>query len=248
MNQFGIGQPVRRVEDRRFLTGRGSYVDDLVRPRQAYAYMLRSPHAHARIRALDTAAAAAAPGVLAVLTGEDVARDGLGPIPCLSAADQPRRLDGANAAASGDGPRPGAACRRYGGDGGGGKPRRRARRGRADRGRLRDPAGRGRDRACARSGPAAGVGRGAGQSRLRLGSRRQRGGRAGDGGGAPPDRRSSWSTTASSSIRWSRAARSANTMPARMPIPCGARPRARIFCATCWPKASSRSRKTASAS
>ena len=55
MNQFGIGQPVRRVEDRRFITGRGSYVDDLVRPRQAYAVMLRSPHAHARIREIDTA-------------------------------------------------------------------------------------------------------------------------------------------------------------------------------------------------
>ena len=84
MHQYGIGQPVRRVEDRRFVTGRGSYVDDLVRPRQAYAYMLRSPHAHARIRALDIVAAAAAPEVLGVLTGEDVTRDGLGPIPCLS--------------------------------------------------------------------------------------------------------------------------------------------------------------------
>src|SRR5215469_15253011 len=83
MNQFGIGQPVRRVEDRRFLTGRGNYVDDLTRPRQAFAFMLRSPHAHARIRSLDIAAAAAAPGVLAVLTGDDMARDGLGPIPCL---------------------------------------------------------------------------------------------------------------------------------------------------------------------
>ena len=85
MNQYGIGQPVRRVEDRRFLTGHGGYVDDLVRPRQAYAYMFRSPHAHARIRALDTTAAAPAPGVLAVLTGADVAADGLGPIPCLGA-------------------------------------------------------------------------------------------------------------------------------------------------------------------
>jgi len=85
MNQYGIGQPVRRVEDRRFVTGHGGYVDDLTRPRQAHAHMLRSPHAHARIRALDIAAAAAAPGVLAVLTGEDLARDGLGPIPCLSA-------------------------------------------------------------------------------------------------------------------------------------------------------------------
>ncbi len=83
MNQFGIGQPVRRVEDRRFLTGHGNYVDDVVLPHQAYAFMLRSPHAHARIRAIDTAAAATAPGVLAVLTGEDLARDGLGPMPCL---------------------------------------------------------------------------------------------------------------------------------------------------------------------
>jgi aerobic carbon-monoxide dehydrogenase large subunit len=86
MNQYGIGQPVRRVEDRRFLTGRGIYVDDLVLPRQAHAYMLRSPHAHAHIRGLDTAAAAAAPGVIAVLTGDDLAADGLGPIPCLAPA------------------------------------------------------------------------------------------------------------------------------------------------------------------
>jgi aerobic carbon-monoxide dehydrogenase large subunit len=85
MNQFGIGQPVRRVEDRRFLTGRGNYVDDLALPRQAYAFMLRSPHAHAHIRAIDTAAAATMPGVLAVLTGDDLAHDRLGPIPCLVA-------------------------------------------------------------------------------------------------------------------------------------------------------------------
>src|SRR6266850_33902 len=85
MKQFGIGQPVRRVEDRRFITGRGRYLDDISRPRQAYAFMLRSPHAHARLRAVDTAAAASAPGVLAVFTGDDLARDGLGTIPCLSA-------------------------------------------------------------------------------------------------------------------------------------------------------------------
>src|SRR5439155_8583839 len=84
MKQFGIGQPVRRVEDRRFITGRGRYLDDLNRPRQTYAFMLRSPHAHARIRAVDTAAATSAPGVLAVYTGEDLASDGLGTIPCLS--------------------------------------------------------------------------------------------------------------------------------------------------------------------
>ncbi|MGH7115155.1 MAG: xanthine dehydrogenase family protein molybdopterin-binding subunit, partial [Stellaceae bacterium] len=85
MNQYGIGQPVRRVEDRRFLTGGGSYVDDLAPPRQAHAFMLRSPHAHARVRGLDTTAAAAVPGVIAVLTGEDLAKDEVGPIPCLIA-------------------------------------------------------------------------------------------------------------------------------------------------------------------
>src|SRR5262249_55335450 len=80
-----IGQPVRRVEDRRFITGRGNYLDDISRPRQACAFMLRSPHAHARIRAVDATAVASAPGVLGVYTGEDLARDGLGTIPCLSA-------------------------------------------------------------------------------------------------------------------------------------------------------------------
>ena len=75
--RFGIGQPVTRVEDPRFLTGRGSFVADIDRPRQAHAAFLFSPYAHARIRAIDIAAAAM-PGVLAVLTGADWARDGLG--------------------------------------------------------------------------------------------------------------------------------------------------------------------------
>jgi carbon-monoxide dehydrogenase large subunit len=85
MKQFGIGQPVRRVEDRRFITGHGNYVDDIQLPRQTYAFMLRSPHAYARIATIDAAAALSAPGVLAVFTGEDLARDGIGTIPCLSA-------------------------------------------------------------------------------------------------------------------------------------------------------------------
>ena len=51
MKQFGIGQPIRRVEDRRFLTGFGRYLDDISRSHQAHAVVLRSPHAHARIRA-----------------------------------------------------------------------------------------------------------------------------------------------------------------------------------------------------
>ncbi len=106
MAQFGIGQPVRRVEDRRFLTGSGNYVDDLTRPRQAYAYMLRSPHAHAAIQALDVGAAVAAPGVLAVYAGADLAADGLGAIPCLSI---PAGRDGRPAATP---PRPAMATGR----------------------------------------------------------------------------------------------------------------------------------------
>src|SRR5712671_3386234 len=85
MKQFGIGQSVRRVEDRRFITGHGNYVDDINRPHQAYAFMLRSPHAHARIGAIETTAALSTPDVLAVFTGEDLARDRIGTIPCLSA-------------------------------------------------------------------------------------------------------------------------------------------------------------------
>jgi carbon-monoxide dehydrogenase large subunit len=84
MKQFGIGQPIRRVEDRRFLTGHGHYLDDIARPRQAHAVMLRSPHAQAHIRGIDTIAAAAAPGVITVLTGEELARDGIGNVPCVS--------------------------------------------------------------------------------------------------------------------------------------------------------------------
>ena len=77
----GIGKPVRRKEDLRLLTGRGCFSDDLVLPRQTYATMVRSPHAHARIVAIDANRASAMPGVLAVLTGKDVAADGLQPIP-----------------------------------------------------------------------------------------------------------------------------------------------------------------------
>ena len=81
-SKTGIGQPVRRVEDTRFLAGAGRYVDDLKLPNMAHAYVVRSPHAHARIRRIDTAAARSAPGVLAVLSAADVAQDGLGGLPC----------------------------------------------------------------------------------------------------------------------------------------------------------------------
>ena len=77
----GIGQPVRRKEDLRLLTGRGRFGDDLALPRMAHAVIMRSPHAHARIVSVDKRAALAAPGVLAVLTGADYLADGLGPIP-----------------------------------------------------------------------------------------------------------------------------------------------------------------------
>jgi carbon-monoxide dehydrogenase large subunit len=76
--RFGIGQPVTRKEDDRFLTGQGRYVADIDLVRQAYAVFLFSPHAHARIRGIDKSAAEQMPGVFAVLTGEDWAADGLG--------------------------------------------------------------------------------------------------------------------------------------------------------------------------
>jgi carbon-monoxide dehydrogenase large subunit len=94
MMKFGVGQPLRRFEDPRLLTGRGRFQDDVVLPRQSWAVFVRSPHAHARIRALDTAAAARMPGVLAVYTGVDYARDGL----AMPKAAMPRkRADGSPA-------------------------------------------------------------------------------------------------------------------------------------------------------
>jgi carbon-monoxide dehydrogenase large subunit len=78
MTKFGIGQPVRRVEDTRFLTGRGRYVEDINLPRQAHGIVVLSPHAHARIVRIDAAKALASPGVLCVLTGDDIARDHIG--------------------------------------------------------------------------------------------------------------------------------------------------------------------------
>jgi aerobic carbon-monoxide dehydrogenase large subunit len=80
----GIGQPVRRREDRRLLTGKGRYSDDVNLPGQVHAVMLRSPYAHARIGAIDSRAAQRMPGVLAVLTGRDFLADDLQPIPLLS--------------------------------------------------------------------------------------------------------------------------------------------------------------------
>ncbi|HUC65462.1 MAG TPA: xanthine dehydrogenase family protein molybdopterin-binding subunit [Stellaceae bacterium] len=77
----GIGQPVRRKEDFRLLTGRGRFGDDVMLPRMAHAVFVRSPHAHARIRSVEKRAAFATPGGLAILTGADYVADGLRPIP-----------------------------------------------------------------------------------------------------------------------------------------------------------------------
>jgi carbon-monoxide dehydrogenase large subunit len=81
MSQDGIGAAVKRKEDRRFLTGAGRYTDDLSRPGQAFLHVVRSPFAHARVTALRADAARRAPGVLAVLTGADLAREKIGNIP-----------------------------------------------------------------------------------------------------------------------------------------------------------------------
>ena len=108
MGEFAIGQPVSRFEDPRLLRGGGRYVDDMVLPRMAFGYVLRSPHAHARIRAIDVAAAKAAPGVLAVLTGADWQASGFGDLPVPRRLQAPRRRADLPAALSGAGAR--TAC------------------------------------------------------------------------------------------------------------------------------------------
>jgi len=78
----GIGASVLRKEDFRFITGKGQYTDDINRQGQAYAYFLRSPHAHATIKKLDISAAKKAAGVVGVLTGDDLAADKVGGLIC----------------------------------------------------------------------------------------------------------------------------------------------------------------------
>src|ERR1700691_3543609 len=82
MSATGIGASVRRKEDRRFITGTGHYTDDINRPGQVFAYFIRSPHAHATIKSIDAKAAAGMPGVLAVLTGTELAGDKIGNLIC----------------------------------------------------------------------------------------------------------------------------------------------------------------------
>ncbi len=81
MGEFAVGQPVPRFEDPRLVKGHGRYIADMTFPGMAFGYVLRSPHAHARIRSIDTTKAKAAPGVLAVLTGADYKAAGFGDLP-----------------------------------------------------------------------------------------------------------------------------------------------------------------------
>lgn len=82
MSDTGIGASVRRKEDHRFITGEGHYTGDITLPKQTHAVFVRSPHAHATIKGIDTSKAAKAPGVLGIFTGEDVAADKVGGLIC----------------------------------------------------------------------------------------------------------------------------------------------------------------------
>src|SRR6266852_7165914 len=106
VQKFAIGQSVSRLEDPRLVQGLGRYSDDVNLPRQVYAVVVRSPHGHARITGIDPAAALRAPGVLAVLSGADLAADGLGNLPTDASR---KRRDGAPAFTT---PRPALARER----------------------------------------------------------------------------------------------------------------------------------------
>ena len=87
--RFGAGQPVKRLEDQRLLTGKGQFIDDKPEDGALWLHVLRSPHAHAKIRSIDSQAAAAMPGVEAVYTGADLVADDIGTIPTLSVFMRP---------------------------------------------------------------------------------------------------------------------------------------------------------------
>ena len=94
VEKYAMGQSVHRLEDPHLLQGLGRYSDDVNLPRQVYAVVVRSVHAHARLRGIDASAALKAPGALAVLTGDDFAADGLGNLPTDS---NRKRRDGSPA-------------------------------------------------------------------------------------------------------------------------------------------------------
>ena len=212
----GIGKPVQRKEDGRLLTGKGVYVADVWLPNTAYAWMVRSPHAHARIRAIDISAAMKSPGVIAVFTGKDLLADGLhlmdhkpslvGP-PDVAVTVRPGFDTFIHAPADAAG-RQGAPCRRAG----------------RDRHRRDDRPGQGRapswsrsiTRCCRRSlGPRdaaasrtrQGLGRSRVQSRRRCRCRQQGGDRRGFRPGRACRALRELDATASPARRWSRAPR-----------------------------------------
>jgi carbon-monoxide dehydrogenase large subunit len=87
--RFGAGQPVKRLEDQRLLTGKGQFIDDRPEDGALWLYVLRSPHAHAKIASIDTTPAATMPGVEAVYTGADLVADDIGTIPTLAVFQRP---------------------------------------------------------------------------------------------------------------------------------------------------------------
>ncbi len=156
MAKFGIGQPVRRVEDQRFLTGQGRYVDDIVLPGMLHACNVLSPHAHAKIKKVDVSKAKAAPGVLLVLTGADVVAEKIGALTSHLMPEDFGAPKGHRTFQPLHRQRPRPPCRR---------PRRLRRRRDADPGARRRRAGRGRLRAA----------EGGGQHRGRRQARRDQG-------------------------------------------------------------------------
>jgi aerobic carbon-monoxide dehydrogenase large subunit len=87
--RFGAGQPVKRLEDQRLLTGQGHFIDDKPEDGALWLYVLRSPHAHARIKSIDTRSALAMPGVAAIYTGADLVADNVGTLPTLPIFKRP---------------------------------------------------------------------------------------------------------------------------------------------------------------
>src|ERR1700757_3759647 len=87
--RFGAGQPVKRLEDQRLLTGKGQFIDDKPEDGALWLYVLRSPHAHAKIVSIDATAATEMPGVEAVFTGADLIKDDIGTIPTLAIFKRP---------------------------------------------------------------------------------------------------------------------------------------------------------------
>ena len=98
--RFGAGQPVKRLEDQRLLTGKGQFIDDKPEEGALWLYVLRSPHAHARIKSIGTKAALDMAGVEAVYTGADLVKDDIGTLPTLAIFQPGRQTDDVAAAAS----------------------------------------------------------------------------------------------------------------------------------------------------